>query len=61
MMLEVQMPETRCAAYQMLFAVIPPKNARCPPCCVVAKTTFLFALQEDHTGGFRVGHIESSR
>lgn len=33
---------------QMLFAVIPSKNARCPPCCVVARITFLFALQENH-------------
>lgn len=26
-------------------AVKPSKNARCPPCCVVARTMFLFALQ----------------
>lgn len=46
------MPKTisdeRKANYQRLFAVIPSKYPKCPPWCVVARTMFLFALEENH-------------
>jgi hypothetical protein len=32
------------SSYHRLDAVIPSKKARCPPCFIVANTTFLFAL-----------------
>ncbi|MFS7986010.1 hypothetical protein Hanom_Chr11g01005421 [Helianthus anomalus] len=30
--------------YHKFFPDIPSKNALCPPCCVVARTIFLFIL-----------------
>lgn len=30
--------------YQTLFAVNPSKKGKCPPCCVVAMTMFVFNL-----------------
>lgn len=37
---------TKWLKYQRPDAVIPSKNARCPPCFTVAKTIFLFALSK---------------
>jgi hypothetical protein len=35
------------SSYHRLDAVIPSKKARCPPCFIVANTTFLFALWKE--------------